>query len=155
MPCKDRDSYHEAALIVAVDRQKVAIERLGWIARKFENPDLLKVSGNEKILERREQAKRNSQYNSITYAELEAYTADYQESRLCAAIKAVDDSRLLELLTSELATSKFCRNFLDWYEEHKTEDAQRLEDEKVYWTAKISELEFQLETAKSELKKLG
>ena len=129
MACRDRNSYHEAALLTQRDRQKVAIERLEWLACNFENPDLLNVSGNERILEMRDAAKRGSHYNSVTTATMVGYEADYAESRLCAAIKAVDESRLLDMLTSELTTSKFCRNFLDWYEEHKAEDAQRVKDE--------------------------
>ena len=69
------------------EREEKALNLIDYLADLSNNESLHDIKGNEDILRRKRLALHSG--NSTTHAEIAAYDADYEESRICAIIRHI------------------------------------------------------------------
>lgn len=145
-----RQAEADAKLQPQLQRFKKAQRLLVYLVGLTDQPSLLSVPGNRDILKN----KSLSHNNSATHAQLAAYDADYEESKICAAICEYGVEDFMETITPELASSQDARTLLTWWENHQTEDTKRLTEEIQATHREIQALETDIEEHKAELHEL-
>ena len=155
MGCNDglRQAEADAKLQPQLNRIKKAETLLVYFAGIVEaekHSMILETNGNHDILKRKKLAKELKS----TFAQLASYDADYEESKLCAAIRNYGAEKFMKLIVPELATSASARDLLTWWETHKSDDLDKLDAEILHTKQKINNAENLIRKQKAILKDL-
>lgn len=134
------------------EREEKALNLIDYLADLTNNESLHDIKGNEDILRRKRLALHSG--NSTTHAEIAAYDADYEESRICAIIRHITPKTFSEHIMPQLSHSKEARDLLTWWERHKEDDRKRIQKEIKSVESSIYNLEAQMTIAQNKLKLL-
>ena len=141
MGCNDglRQAEADAKLQPQLNRIRKAENAIVYLAGLV-NPQqesaILHIDGNREILRRKNLAK-----DRLTHSQLASYDADYEESKLCAAIRKIGEEQFMELIVPELPKSEIARDLLTWWEKHKSDDIDKLDEEILHAKQKINNAE--------------